>query len=813
MLKCDAAASRAFKTAPIDADLCIVGGGLAGVCCAITAARSGIKVALVQDRPVLGGNASSEVRLWVLGATSHMGNNNRWSREGGVIDEILVENAFRNPEGNPLIFDTILLEKVALEPNIRLLLNTSVHELTKHGRDRIASVRGFCSQNSTVYDIAAPLFCDASGDGVVGFLAGAAFRMGAESSAEFGEKFAPSRECNDLLGHSLYFYTKDTGRPVEYVPPSFALADITQIPRYRMFNAKEHGCQLWWIEYGGRLDTIHDAEQIKWELWRVVYGVWNYIKNSGKFPESKTLTLEWVGHISGKRESRRFEGDYILTQQDLVDQRTHDDAVSFGGWAIDMHPADGVFSEKPACEQWHVKGVYQIPYRSMYSRNIENLFLAGRLISASHVAFASTRVMATCAHNGQAVGIAAAMCRKEGLVPRQLTHASRLTELQHRLQRVGQFIPHIARCDPNDLAQHAAISASSSLTIHELPSCGELLPLTHSWAMLLPLKRGRVPQFTFQVDAATPTELVCELRTSSRRGNFTPDIVLADQRVALAPSKATAIPTPHARHRAVALVGSHRSSRALPHNAPNENGNGFEPTTASPSEIALNFDVTLDRDQYVFVCLHANKLVSVFQSAKRVTGVLALRHGADKRVAEGISQVPPADIGVDAFELWSPARRPAGQNLAVRIQPALDCFQPENVVNGIARPTEQANAWVAAWHDLSPRLTLSWPQLQSIGRVELSFDTDFDHPLESVLMGHPECNMPFCIRQFRILDERGQELARCDDNHQTRRTICFERPVTTSKLHVELQAPSANVPAALFEIRCYSESRTEGTGE
>ena len=173
--------SRDLAVQRLAADLVIVGGGLAGTCAAITAARAGIKVLLVQDRPVLGGNSSSEIRLWVLGATSHMGNNNRWAREGGVIDEILVENTFRNREGNPHIVDTLLLEKVRNEPNIRLLLNTAVFEVTKRDEDTIASVRGFCSQNSTLYELSAPLFCDASGDGVLGFMAGAAFRMGAES--------------------------------------------------------------------------------------------------------------------------------------------------------------------------------------------------------------------------------------------------------------------------------------------------------------------------------------------------------------------------------------------------------------------------------------------------------------------------------------------------------------------------------------------------------------------------------------------------------------------------------------------------------
>ncbi|MFO1490505.1 MAG: FAD-dependent oxidoreductase [Kiritimatiellia bacterium] len=401
---------RNLKSEALTGDLVVTGGGLAGVCCALTAARQGLRVVLIQDRPVLGGNASSEVRLWALGATSHMGNNNRWAREGGIVDEILVENTFRNPEGNPLLFDALLLDKVAGEPNIRLLLNTAVFQVVKGAPDTIASVRAFCSQSSMMYEVSGPLFCDASGDGIVAFQAGAAFRIGAESREEFGEKFAPDAEYGELLGHTLFFYSKDTGRPVTFVPPAFALDDITKIPRFGHIAAVDQGCAFWWLEYGGRLDTVHETEKIKWELCSVVYGVWNHIKNSGKFPEAANLTLEWVGMIPGKRESCRFEGDTIMIQQDVIEQRAHADAVAFGGWAIDLHPADGV-QQAARLHPDAFRGVYQIPYRSLYSRNLSNLFLAGRIISVSHVAFGSTCVMATTGHTAQAVGMAAAVCR------------------------------------------------------------------------------------------------------------------------------------------------------------------------------------------------------------------------------------------------------------------------------------------------------------------------------------------------------------------------------------------------------------------
>lgn len=761
MIRSEPATRRDLKTQRLSCDLAVAGGGLAGTCCAITAARAGLKVVLIQDRPVLGGNASSEVRLWILGATSHMGNNNRWAREGGVVDELLVENMYRNPEGNPLILDTILLEKVISEPNITLLLNTAVHDLDKSDADTIKSLRAFCSQNSTAYEVTAPLFVDASGDGIVGFLAGAAFRIGAEARSEFGELWAPEKPSSELLGHSLYFYSKDTGRPVKFIPPSFALTDIKQIPRWRDFSARDSGCRLWWLEWGGQLDTIHETESIKWELWKVAYGVWNHIKNSGQFPEAENLTLEWVGTIPGKRESRRFEGDSMLTQQDIVEQRQHADAVSFGGWAMDLHPAEGVFSAQPGCTQWHSKGVYQIPYRCLYSRNIKNLFLAGRIVSASHIAFGSTRVMATSAHSAQAVAMAAMQCKKDNLKPRDLLAAPRMAELQRNLLGFGQHIPGVALEDRTNLALSATITASSELRLASLRPDGTTIPLTQSWAMMLPVKPGPMPRVGVTLDIKQPTELRAELRVSSDPDNHSPNVTLATLTLPLA--------------------------------------------KGASQRVELRFDTTIDQPRYAFVCLMKNEAVSVHLSDQRLTGVLSVCHNANKAVAKSATQTPPPGIGVETFEFWTPQRRPGGKNFALTLDPPLDLFGVANLTNGLARPTRQPNAWLADWGDTSPTLRLAWPTAQRVSRIELSFDTDFDHPMESVLMGHPERVMPFCVPQFQILDGAGRVLFQCDDNHQSRCTVQFASPVTTDQLKIKLVAPGTPVPAALFEVRCYED--------
>jgi hypothetical protein len=620
-------------------------------------------------------------------------------------------------------------------------------------------VRGFCAQNSTLYEIDAPLFCDASGDGILGFLAGAAFRIGAEARSEFGEGFAPPQPTNELLGHSLYFYSKNVGRPVKFVPPAFALERIEKIPRYYDLNAQDYGCRLWWIEWGGRLDTVHATETIKWELWKVVYGVWNYIKNSGKFPEAATMTLEWVGTIPGKRESRRFEGDVMLTQRDIVEQRVHDDAVSFGGWAVDLHPADGVFSAQPGCTQWHAKGVYQIPYRCLYARNLRNLFLAGRIISSSHVAFGSTRVMGTCAHGGQAVGVAAALCHERGLEPRELASGAPLRELQRRLLRAGQFIPGVALHDPEDLVARANILASSTCELAELPAGAERLALDAPWAMLLPLGAGACPTFTFTADVATDTTIELELRTAERDGNFTPDRVLARASVPLRAGRAQAI--------------------------------------------VAKFSVMLDTPRYAFVCLAANSAVHLHLSEQRLTGVLAVTQSFNKAVGKAPIQEPPPDAGFDRFEFWLPQRRPRGKNLALKISPPLAAFATENLRNGIMRPTHAANAWVAAMGDAAPTLTFEWPEPVTVARIVLCFDTDFDHPLESVLMGHPEDVSPFCVPHVRVRDDAGRLVAELRDNRLSQRTLTLAPPCRTRRLTLELTPPAAGAPAALFAVRCY----------
>jgi len=760
MLKSAPCASREAKLETIASDLAIVGGGLAGTCAAITAARAGIRVTLCQDRPVLGGNASSEVRLWCLGATSHMGNNNRWAREGGVANEILVDNLYRNPEGNPQLFDVLLLDKVTQEPNIRLLLNTAAYAIEKSDQHTITAVMAFCSQNSTAYRLEAPLFLDSSGDGIVGFLAGAAFRMGAESSDEFGELFAPTQEYGELLGHSIYFYSKDAGKPVRYVPPAFAIRNVPEgIPRYRQFNATEQGCRLWWIEYGGRLDTVHETEAIKWELWKVVYGVWDYIKNSGNFPDAENLTLEWVGAIPGKRESRRFEGDYMLRQQDLVEQRTQPDAVAFGGWSIDLHPADGVFSERSGCNQLHSQGIYQIPYRCLYSRNIRNLFLGGRLISASHVAFGSTRVMLTCAHGAQAAAMAAVMCRERACRPCDIAAEPLIGELQQRLLRVGQHIPLTPLCNSDNLAASARVTPSSTLVLQDLPAAANLSSRvqdaldnnTVEIAQMIPLAADNAPKVTFYVDATQACDIILQLRVSSKPHNHSPQCVLAEKKIRL--------------------------------------------TSGDNLPVVFDFDVAIAEPTYGFYCITLPPSVRVHMADWRVSGLLAVQHRWDQTNAEA--------VGCESMQIWTPGRRPHGESIAFTIDPPLSCFGIDNLGNGYLRPTCRPNAWIAALDDPEPSLTLQWDEVQTISRVELWFDVDYDHSMESLQWSHPESVAPYVIESCTIHDDSGRQVGRLTSNHQPLARWTFDTPISTTALAIRGLNAHGHSPVAVVDVRCF----------
>lgn len=428
-------------------DFCVIGGGLAGMLAAIAAARNGAKVAIMQDRPVFGGNCSSEIRMWALGCH---GENNR---ETGILEEILLENMDRNPYRNFSIWDSILYEKLRFQPGIEILLNCSCQDAAMEG-NRILSVTGWQLTTYRYHRVYAKYFADCSGDSILAPLTGAKFRMGREACSEYGETIGPQIADSHTMGMSCLLQAKETGHKVEFKAPSWAYVYETdqQINRDHDF-IKNKTENFWWIELGGMADCIRDTEELRDELLRVAFGIWDHIKNRGDHG-ADNWELDWVGFLPGKRESRRYIGDVVVTENDVAAGGHFEDIVTYGGWTMDDHDPTGFYGNR--ANVFHPAPCpFGIPYRAMYSVNIENLFFAGRNISATHAAMSATRVMATCATIGQAVGTAAAIAVRYGLTPRGV-YEERLAELQDTLQFDDAWIPFRQRSIPPLTAKAAA---------------------------------------------------------------------------------------------------------------------------------------------------------------------------------------------------------------------------------------------------------------------------------------------------------------------------------------------------------------------
>lgn len=445
-------------------DVCVVGGGMAGLCAAIASARSGAKTLLVQDRPVLGGNASSEIRMWICGA------HGKGNKETGILEEIQLDNCLQNPAGNYSIWDAVLWNAAQQQPNLTLLLNTTCCDGGTEPvsgdptQNRLTHIRCWTLTSQTWHTIAAKLFIDCSGDSVLAPISGAEVRWGREARGEFNEDIEPETADRKTMGNTLLIQLRKTDQSVPFVAPPFAYRfDSPDDLPHRIRGVQADN--FWWIELGGLRDTIRDAESIRDDLMRAAWGVWDYIKNRAPTKaDAETWALEWLGSLPGKRENRRYIGGHTLTQNEVRAATTPDyfpDAIAYGGWSMDdHHPAGLLYPGKPTI--FHPAPTpYNLPYRTLFSRNIENLMCAGRNISVTHAALSSTRVMGTCSLLGQAAGTAAAMCVQHGLAPAQL-FPSHITELQRRLMLADCSLPGRSR-DLDELARSASCDAPALL--------------------------------------------------------------------------------------------------------------------------------------------------------------------------------------------------------------------------------------------------------------------------------------------------------------------------------------------------------------
>jgi FAD-dependent oxidoreductase family protein len=733
-------------------DLVVVGGGISGTCAAISAARNGLKTALVHERSMLGGNSSSEVRLFPEDTASH----STWIKESGILDEIHVEERVRNQE--PYIeglmnchWDLVLYEWAVREKNLTLFLNTTMREVEMKDAAHILAVHAAQLGTEKSFALEAPLFVDASGDGVLGFRAGADFRWGKEGRKEYGEPLAPDEPNGHVMGNTLFFRARDTGKPVPFQKPDWA-ADFNSESD---LTSRGHGFidgGYWWIEVGEPMHPIKDNEEIRHEALRQLLGIWDHIKNKCTTREkAANYALEFVGFWPYKRESRRIIGDYVLTQRDVQDPQVHPDDIAYGCWGIDIHVPGGIQQRYVAPyppphddANWEAYGTipYGIPLRSCYSRNIHNLLTAGRPISASYVAFASSRVLPTGAIVGQGVGAAAALCKKYDCDPRTVSreHAAKLQQL---LLRQGCFIPGIENQDPRNLAWGARLTASADAPL-VFPEAKSGHPLKFAAAQLFPVSTDRLEGVELFLISTLPTAvgLTVGLRKAAHVWDFRS-----------ARDEATASAT---------VPAGYRGHVRFVFNARTEPGALY----------------------YIHVPAQPGISWALFSESEN-----------------DATKVP---VGTTAADLPGAARwRPLtnGKSFVIRLLPEQRPYSAHNVVRGTNRPDRWTNLFLS--DSLPAWVELQFQRRVRFNTVEITFDTEVNRRARAALFRYPEC-----VKKYEVTAWTGtgwKTVAGESANYQRRRVHSFD-PLQSDRLRIRVHQTNGAKSARIYEVRVYDEA-------
>jgi len=777
-------------------DFIVAGGGLAGVCAAIAAARRGLKTCLVQERPVLGGNASSEIRVTPHGAGLH----HVWARETGIIAEITSEERYRNHEPNlndggwiNSIYDQVLYDFVVSEPNLTLHLNTTVLHVLMEGGTKGVEVppntdkgyyeRPACAPSRRIAALVtrtlsaevemilrAPLFVDATGDALVADRAGCGWRMGTESKAETGEWHAPEKASTDTMGNTIYVWAKDIGREAPFTPPAWAVQYRDPDFFYKQGrHPRNPRGGFWWIELGMPWHTIHDNEKIRFELTRHALGVWDWMKNHDPVMKEKcrTYALDFVGQIPGKRETRRVHGRHLFNENEVQARVKYPDEVAYGGWRIDLHTPGGLLAPtsepSAAAETEHDEygvmgsvGPYGIPLRSLMARDVDNLFLAGRCFSTTHVASGSPRNMATCALMGQAVGTAAALMRDRGIdLPTLAEDAEKGGEvtqsLQQALLRDGCYLPNIANNDPADLARNSTATSSSSALLYGL-SPEEPAPFERMWTGPRSPLNGNVAQNVWCSGGHLDRLELCMGNTGSTSAQVPVRLVKTDSvfdyhlggSVTLAEGTLT-VPV----------------------------GNGRW----------VSWDVALSGLSAGWLRLEIGSAPNVYCVNTR--GILP---------------------GHNSYGQLSPTRlHPRHSGLAFKVSPPQSAFGPEQVLTGVTRPHASVNQWRSDPRQGLPQwLQLEWVTAQQITRIELTF------PGQLLTESHIEESFSIArqvAKDYTIEVDSGdglwREVVRVENNRAWRRIHALSVPINVRHLRITITATNGDPAASISEVRCY----------
>lgn len=753
----------------------VIGGGLAGLCAAIASARQGMATCLVHNRPVLGGNSSSEVRVTPHGAAAF----HAYARETGIVSELLIreralnhEEIFENGWTNS-VWDIVQYDLAQQTENLTLYLNTDFHEVVMQGDRRIQAVKAYTQNAETEWTIAGKIFIDCTGDGLVAHQAGCEWRMGSESRDEFDEPHAPLKANGEVMGSSIHFKTKRMDYPVPFEAPDWAIRYEDASFFYNNGRPpKEARGGYWWLEIGVPYHTIHQNEDIRHELTRHALGVWDWMKN--RDPKMRELTrnyaLDWIGQVPGKRESRRIMGRYLMTEHDPQNCTVFEDEIAFGGWFIDLHTPGGLLADKsePASGEnyntftdYAVKsyaGPYGIPLRCLISKDVDNLMMAGRNISVTHAALGTVRVMATTALLGQAAGTAASVAIKSE-VPVGDLEPRDVKRVQQQLLRDGCFLLNVKNEDTNDLALRAEAFASSEALEY---GAGPNAVGFHNG---LSIWRDQ-PQYA-------------DIRLHNRRGQLIAVGSETIEKVALCLSNGSGkVQEIDVELLAVAHIWDYRI---------NDLPVLFKGRVAVPQgeQQWIAIDMNLDRLQpgtFVRLDVLPNPDVVWALAGKIVTG-----HMASYQIAPNKMR-----------------RFGSGHTLSFLATPAQPCYQAANVTNGVSRPAGYTNVWKSDPAKALPQwLGLRWEEPVEISQVELFFP---GHLIRELHAYAPFYRDPQCPKDYTIdrwIDGKWQTLLRITDNYERHRRHVLPNKLKTDQLRICISATNGDPSAQVFEVRCY----------
>ena len=681
--------SKGTDIIEIKSDLTVIGAGIAGLCAAVSAARKGLTVSLLNDRTVLGGNNSSECRVHMSSGAS-AGNPSCYVRETGIVDELKLRIFHQNPRYESKkdfdLTDMAFFQFVHEQENIFLFTSTAAYDAeTVDGK--IKGVLAYNSRTETTYRFVSAYYCDASGDGLVSFKAGAECRMGREGKDEYNESLAPEVGDEHTMGCCLMYTTAKADHPIKFTRPPFAY-DYSKPEIYNKIvhpdagkyfaDKAENICSVWWMSYGGLLNTIKDEDEIYLELKKLVYGFWDHFKNSGKWENSEYYYIDWMAPFAAKRESRRVMGDYVLNENDILNIKEFEDAVATASWPIDVHDVNGIYGDVFPTTWKPLRTYYNLPFKMMYSKDIDNLFLAGRIVSSSHVAMGSFRVMQTLGAMAQAVGEAAAICKDNGIMPRQLANDKKYVQmLQENLQKTGQFI--VGKKESIGLFEGATVT-SSAIRKLENTACDRLTVLEKPYLQGLPIKDDTfsgVELYFDNSDSVSHTQ-ICEIYESELPGAYNPDRLLET----------------------VNLEVPARFS-------------GF---------IKLNCDCRGIKNNKVVIKFNENEFVKIGASKSRFVGAPALLMLPNE--LKLYRDMPKNDDGGVLNNAYCICFK--------GLDNAANVYAAENVINGYSRPYINPNIWSSDSDDAYLELTLTKPSDIKEIHIALNAELDSDHFAEDI---------------------------------------------------------------------------------